>query len=114
MQAKPRALMPATIKPETETGPDTDAVKPSITKRKNKSTFAIPKGSFRKLVQEIASSYKSDLRFQREAIDALQESSETMLLDRFQRCSALADLCKLDTVRDEHWRFVEQGSTLLG
>jgi len=109
--------MPPTSKP-CETSEPAEAacvVKPTITKRKPRREFAIPKGSFRKLVQEIASGFKSDLRFQREAIDALQDSSEKMLQGRFERCSALAELCKLDTVRDEHWRFVEQGaSTLLG
>jgi histone H3/H4 len=85
-------------------------VKPHIAKRRHKREFSIPKVSFRKLVEEIASNYKSDLRFQKEAIEALQESAETLISDRFARCSELADLCKLDTVRHEHWRFVQGAS----
>jgi histone H3 len=83
-----------------------DAPRPA--KRKARREFSIPKVSFRRLVQEIASEYKSDLRFQQEALDALQESSENLIIEQFHRCSELADLCKLDTVREEHWRFVRE------
>ena len=79
-----------------------------ITKRKPKRVYSIPRVSFRRLVQEIAHSYKSDVRIQQSAIDALQESAETMLSERFVRCAELAELCKLDTIRDEHWRFVQE------
>ena len=80
----------------------------TIHKRKSKHPFAIPRVPFRRLVQEIADSYKSDLRMQQAAIDALQESAELMLSERFGRCAELAELCKLDTIRDEHWRFVQE------
>ena len=74
--------------------------------RRNKRTTAIPRLSFRRLVEEIAAGRKSDLRIQRDAIEALQEAAENFMTHRFQRCSKLADLCKVGTVRDEHWRFV--------
>lgn len=89
-------------------------VKPTLScKRRIKRQFEIPRVTFRRLVHEIASDYKSDLRFQREAIDALQEASETLVSERFARCSQLVDLCKLDTVRDEHWRFVQGESGMV-
>jgi histone H3/H4 len=83
-------------------------VKPTLSfKRRNKRVhFEIPRVSFRRLVEEIAAECKSDLRIQQDAIEALQESAENMLTERFVRCAELADLCKLDTVRDDHWRFV--------
>lgn len=77
-------------------------------KRKHLDDAGIPRQAFRRLVQEIADDFKSDLRFQQEATDALKEAAETMLIDRFSRCSQLALLCKMDTVRDEHWRFVQK------
>ena len=77
-------------------------------KRKARREFCIPKASFRRLVQEVASEFKSDMRFQQEALDALQESTENLVVERFHRCSELAELCKLDTVREEHWRFVRE------
>lgn len=83
-------------------------------KRRVRRQFEIPCVTFRRLVHEIAGQYKSDLRFQREAVEALQEASEILVSERFARCSQLVDLCKLDTVRDEHWRFVQgEGGLLL-
>jgi histone H3/H4 len=83
-------------------------VKPTVSfKRRSKRVrFEIPRVSFRRLVEEIAAGCKSDLRIQQEAIEALQEYAENMLTERFGRCAELADLCKLDTVRGDHWRFV--------
>ena len=76
--------------------------------------FDIPRATFRRLVQEITQDIKSDIRFQGGAFDALQSASEELLGRRFVRCSQLADLCKLDTVRDEHWKFVhDEASQML-
>ena len=77
-------------------------------RRKPKRTYAIPKVAFRRIVQEIAGECgRSDLRIQRKAFDALQESAEQLVTRQFVRCSQLAELCKLDTVRHEHWKFVQ-------
>ncbi len=91
--------------------------KAPIAKRRPRRTFAVPKVAFRRLAQEIAADLHPDLRFQRDAFDALQESAEDLVIQRFVRCSQLADLCKLDTVRHEHWRFVQEergGAPCLG
>ncbi len=40
--------------------------------------------SFQRLVREIATEYKSDLRFQPAAINALQESAEAYLVSLFE------------------------------
>ncbi len=76
-------------------------------RRKPRRDTAIPRLRFRKLVEEIASEFRSDLRFHTDGVEALQQAAETYLADRFRRCSQLATLCKLDTVREDHWRFVE-------
>lgn len=68
----------------------------------------IPKLSFLRLVQEIAAECKSDLRFQQEAVDILQETAEGLIVERFKKCARIADLCRMDTVRSEHWNFVRQ------
>ena len=99
--------MPPTTVTAQEPEPPAESVRPTIAKRRIKREFAIPKVSFRRLVQEIADGYKSELRLQQDALDALQESAEALLTERFHRCSELADLCKLDTVREEHWLFVK-------
>lgn len=89
-----------------EPAPEEDAPRPA--KRKARREFSIPKVSFRRLVQEIASEYKSDLRFQQEAVDILQETAEGLVVERFKKCARIADLCRMDTVRSEHWNFVRQ------
>jgi histone H3/H4 len=92
--------------------PDPPTQRSAIAKRKPKRTFAIPKVAFRRMVQEIANEHarSSDMRFQRAAFDALQESAEQLVTKQFVRCSQLSELCKLDTVRLEHWRFVQEDS----
>lgn len=85
-------------------------------RRVRRHRYAIPKVAFRRLVEEIASGFKSDLRFQPDGIDALHESAETLLTEHFERCAQVANLCKVDTIRKEHWNFAREGSaaTLLG
>jgi histone H3 len=83
----------------------------SVQKR---SELCIPKLSFRKLVQEIAQGFKSDLRFQQEGVEILQEAAELLIIERFQKCSRLAELCRKDTVRSEHWSFVRDDEEASG
>lgn len=89
-----------------------------ICKRKNKSRFAIPRVAFRRLVSEIIESHNEELRLQSAGLDALQESAENLVAEHFAKCSRLAELCRLDTIRAEHWRFAQNGAdasgTLLG
>ncbi len=80
-----------------------------IGKRRARTHFAIPKVAFRRLVAEIAAKHKADLRLQGEGLDALQESAENLVAEHFSRCSRLAELCRLDTIRAEHWHFAQQG-----
>jgi histone H3/H4 len=75
-------------------------------RRKPRRDTCIPRLTFRRLVEQIARDYRSDLRFQDATIEALHEASENCLVHRFVRCARLAHICKIDTVRKEHWRFV--------
>lgn len=70
--------------------------------------LCIPRLAFRKLVEEIAATNKSDLRFQLDAMTTLQEDAELLVIERFKRCARLAELCRKDTVRDEHWNFLRE------
>lgn len=81
-----------------------------IAKRRARTRFAIPKVAFRRLVTEIAANCKSDLRLQSAGLDALQESAETMVAEHFEKCSRLAELCRLDTIRAEHWHFARNAT----
>jgi len=54
-------------------------------RRYQKSTdLLIRKLPFQRLVREIASDFKSDLRFQSSTIEALQESAEAYLVSLFE------------------------------
>ena len=101
--------------PKTETCKKIDPPKASVSgkRRARKVRFSIPKVAFRRLVEEIAAQYKSDLRFQPDGIDALQESAENLLMEHFERCAQVASLCKVDTIRKHHWCFARDGETTL-
>jgi histone H3/H4 len=90
-----------------------------VAAKRKPEQLCIPRLAFRRLVQEISEGFRSDVRFQREATDALQEAAERELVGNFAKCSRLASLCRKDTVREEHWQFVQDaagdgGCTLLG
>lgn len=54
-------------------------------RRYQKSTeLLIKRAPFQRVVREISQDYKSDLRFQQSAIDALQEAAETYLVGLFE------------------------------
>lgn len=54
-------------------------------RRFQKSTeLLIKRAPFQRLVREIAQDYKSDLRFQQSAVDALQEAAESYLVGLFE------------------------------
>ncbi len=68
----------------------------------------IPKLSFERVVHQLIARHRPDMRIQQEALDILQETAETMVVDRFQKCARVAELCRKDTVRREHWKHVQE------
>ena len=65
-------------------------------RRYQKSTeLLIRKLPYARLVREIAQDFKTDLRFQREAISALQEAGEAYLVELFED----TNLCAIHTKR---------------
>ena len=68
-------------------------------KRYQKSTeLLIKKMPFQKLVKQIALDYKSEVRFQASAINALQEAAESYLIGVFQDTHLLAIHAKRVTI----------------
>jgi hypothetical protein len=51
---------------------------------------------------------KSDLRLRQDALDTVQEDAEMLIIERFKRCARLAEICRKDTVRSEHWNYVRE------
>jgi histone H3 len=65
-------------------------------RRYQKSTeLLIRKLPFQRLVREIAQDYKTDVRFQASAIDALQEATESYMVSLFED----ANLCAIHAKR---------------
>lgn len=60
----------------------------------------IPKLPFQRLVREISKNYIEDLRFQKEAIIALQEAAEAYLIDLFNHTNLAAIHAKRVTITD--------------
>eukprot|EP01139_Manchomonas_bermudensis_P000137 Amastigsp_a131_6053.p2 type:complete len:138 gc:universal Amastigsp_a131_6053:472-59(-) len=68
-------------------------------RRYQKSTeLLIRKLPFQRLVREIAQDYKSDLRFQSQAISALQEATEAYLVSLFEDTNLCAIHAKRVTI----------------
>jgi histone H3/H4 len=88
---------------------DIPAVTSTPFKRRSKPQHAIPKTAFRRLVTEIADKLHPDLRFQSSGLDILQETAENVIAEHFRDSSKVAELCRLDTVRKEHWQFAREG-----
>jgi len=91
---------------------ETDPLNPSKVKHRSKLVGDVPKMAFKRIIQDIIATINPELRIQTEASDALQEATESMLIHRFARCHQLTDLCKMDTLRSEHWNFVSSETTV--
>jgi len=65
--------------------------------------LGFPKAAFTRLVKELGNDFKSDLLWQPDAVQALQEASEHMLEQRFRKANHLARLCKVDTITAAHF-----------
>lgn len=65
---------------------------------------AIPTASFRRLVREISQDRNADLRWESDALRALQVDAEAYLIESFHRANKVRKLCKSKTLGAEHWR----------
>jgi histone H3/H4 len=90
--------------------PDSRAIK----RRRTGDTplLSLPRCTFRRLVLEIMRDLRSDLCISHGALMALQEDAEMLIIERFKRCSRLAEFCRRDTVRQADWLFMgeDEGS----
>ena len=77
--------------------PGTVAIR-EIRRYQKSSALLCRKAPFQRLVREVASDFKSDLRFQSTAIAALQEASEAYLVGLFEDTNLLAVHAKRVTI----------------
>ena len=79
-----------------------------IRKYQKSTQLLISKLPFQRLVKEIAKEYKTDLRFQRSAVDALQEASEAYLVGLFDDANLVAIHGKRVTIQPKDLQIVRR------
>lgn len=72
-----------------------------------RTTTILPATTFRRLVGETAQNFKSDIRFQSDAVKALQVASEEELTRVFHGAAVLASVAGRETVTPEDMRTYE-------
>jgi histone H3 len=70
-----------------------------ITMQQKKVDAVIPSAPFRRVVNEFTESV--DIRYQQEAIDALQVAAESYLVEMFQNANAVAEYTGRETLHRE-------------
>ena len=95
--ARKTTQMKANIKKPHRFKPGTVALR-EIRKFQKSTDLLIRKLPFQRLVRDIAQQYKSDLRFQSQAVLALQEASEAYLVGLFEDTNLCAIHAKRVTI----------------
>ncbi len=78
--------------------------RPRPKRRRTADAPAIPVAAFRRLVREITHDIKSDLRWEEEALEALQVDAEAYLMGGFHKSDGIRRLCGSKTLTHEHLR----------
>ena len=71
---------------------------PKIKTRAARATHSIPRATFSRAVRELAENYKSHVRWSADALAALQDDTEQLVVDRFRRAGGLLADFKHKTV----------------
>lgn len=95
--ARKQAPIAGGVKKPHRYRPGTVALR-EIRKLQKTTNLLIPRRPFQRLVKEVAQDYKTDLRFQSEAIECLREAAEAYLVGLFEDANLLAIHCKRVTI----------------
>ena len=103
------------IKKQRRWKPGTVAVR-EIKRLQRSTDKLLRKRPFQRLVREVAADFKQDVRFQKSAMEALQEESEAMLSRIFRDTNSLAIHSKRVTIlpKDVQWTAKKLYPKLLG
>ena len=107
-RAELRGIRPSTggVKRPHRYRPGTVALR-EIRRYQKTTNLLIPRAPFLRLVREIAMDFKSYLRFQASAIEALREATETYLIKLFKDCQLCAIHAKRhDFGQKDSWRLL--------
>ncbi len=93
--------------PSLQTEPAADAEHHRKKRRPNRKGSdvapVIPSAVFRRLVREIAQDFKSDLRWEADALEALQVDAEAYLMERFSAADGKREMCNARTLKKLHF-----------
>lgn len=98
--AQKRAPAPQGVKKPHRYRPGTVALR-EIRKYQKSTELLIRKLPFQRLIREITQDFKSDLRFEKRAIIALQEASEAYLVALFEDANLCAIHAKRVTIKPQ-------------
>lgn len=97
----PESLVVSEAPPATESAPHRR--KRRAVQRHSPLSPAIPSAVFRRLIREIAHDYRSDLRWEADALEALQVDAEAYLIGRFGEANKRREMCKSRTLKRIHF-----------
>ncbi len=101
MSGAPRVARPHRYRPGT-------VALREIRKYQKSTELLIPKLPFSRLVREVAQDYSNDVRFSRQAIEALQCSAEDHLVCVLEECNLAAIHAKRVTIMDKDMHLVRR------
>ena len=96
--ARKSCASPGTFKKSHRYRPGTVALR-EIRRYQKSTELLMKRAPFQRLVREIAQSFRSDLRFQEQAILAIQEASEAYLVGLFEDTNLCALHAKRKTIK---------------
>ena len=77
--------------------------KHKVSRRASDLVSAVPTAVFRRLVREITQDIKSDIRWEAEALEALQVDAEAFMIERFGEANRKREMCESRTLKKAHF-----------
>jgi histone H3/H4 len=103
----PEALEVVEPPPASDVDVDAEAVhhrkKRRPTRRSSDLSSAVPSAVFRRLVREITNDIKTDLRWEAEALEALQTDAEAYMVSYFGDANKKRQMCESRTLKRIHF-----------
>ena len=95
-------LLDLTTESPTAASPKSKTQKKKLRRPVHSDTVsAIPVASFRRMARFMAEDVKSDLRWEKDALEALQVAAEAFMVEKFQKAKKTSSICARKTVSAE-------------
>ena len=95
-------LLDLTTESPTTASPKSKTQKKKLRRPVHSDTVsAIPVASFRRMARFMAEDVKSDLRWEKDALEALQVAAEAFMVEKFQKAKKTSSICARKTVSAE-------------